>query len=451
MKKMNRREFLKWNVAAALGSTTMLSTLGGLQNVYAAAGDGEYRALVCVYLYGGNDSFSMVVPRSGTAYNNYAAARQGLAVAQGELLPIAATSTGGVDYGFHPAMPEMQQLYNQGKMAVVANVGPLVVPTTAAQYNNRSVPLPPQLFSHSDQQKLWMSGNAASQSSVGWAGKLADLLLTQGVQGLPSLNISIGNTNSWQTGNVVNQFTISPQGINPLEPKAWGFSGQAAYEALAQGSKNSYQSMIAQYATTQERSIATSALVAGALDVTPDYSNQFPANNELAAQLQMVARMISARSQLGSGKQVFFVSMGGWDTHASQGKDHPALLAKLSAALSAFQNTVDGLGVGNQVTTFTATEFGRTLTSNGDGTDHGWGGHHLVMGGAVAGGDIYGTMPQLVRGGPDEVDNSRILPTTSVDEYSATLARWFGVAEGDLDTVFPNLRSFNQRDVGFMT
>lgn len=450
-KKMNRREFLKWNIAAALGSSTLFSTMGAMQNVYAAGSSPDYRALVCVFLFGGNDSFNMITPRSGSAYNEYAAARGGLTVAQTDLLPISSSNTGGIEYGVNSVMPEVQQLYNQNKLAVVANVGPLVVPTTAAQYNNQSVPLPPQLFSHSDQQSAWMAGNSATTTDTGWAGRLADLLYSQGVQVPPSLNVSIGNTNKWQTGNVVNQFTLSANGINPLEAKAYGFSGQTAYEALIEKSKNSYHSMIAQYARTQQNSIVSSELVSNALDTTANsVQSNFPGGNDLASRLQMVARMIGASDALGAQKQVFFVPMSGWDTHGGQAADHPDLLANLSQALSAFNTAIEQMGISNKVTTFTASEFGRTLTTNGDGTDHGWGGHNLVMGGAVAGGDIYGQMPVLAQGSPDEVDNSRIIPTTSVDEYGATLARWFGVSDSDLDVIFPNLRQFNNRNLGFM-
>ncbi len=448
---MNRREFLKWNIAAALGSSTLYSTLGAMQNVYAAGSSADYKALVCVFLLGGNDSFNMVVPRSGSAYSEYRNARGDLAVDSGNLLPISASNGGGVEYGINAVMPEVQQLYNQGKLAVVANVGPLVVPTTPQQYNNRSVPLPPQLFSHSDQQTAWMAGNSSAITNTGWAGRLADLLYSQGVQTAPSLNVSIGNTNKWQVGNVVNQFTLSADGINPLQAKVYGFSGQAAYETLIEKSKNSYHSMIAQYARTQKSSIVSSELVSNALDATSGIlQTSFPAGNKLARKLEMVARMIAARGPLGSQKQVFFVPMSGWDTHGNQAGDHPALLSGLSQALGAFDAALEQMGVSDRVTTFTASEFGRTLTTNGDGTDHGWGGHNLVMGGAVAGGEIYGQMPTLAKGGPDEVDNSRIVPTTSVDEYGAILARWFGVSESDLGIVFPNLSRFNNQNLGFM-
>lgn len=450
-KKMNRREFLKWNIAAALGSSTLYSTLGAMQNVYAAGAGGDYKALVCVFLLGGNDSFNMITPRSGSAYNEYAAARGNLTVGQNNLLPISAANTSGVEYGVNGVMPEVQQLYKQGNLAVVANVGPLAAPTTATQYTNKSVPLPPQLFSHNDQQTAWMAANSAVISNTGWAGRLADLLYSQGVKVPPSLNVSVGNTNMWQTGDIVNQFTISEKGITPLKAKTSKFSGQAAYEALLKKSKSSYHSMVSQYAITQGNSIISSELVSNALSATSDsLQTSFPAGNKLASKLQMVARMIGARNALGSQKQVFFVSMSGWDTHGGQAKDHPGLLGELSEALGAFNTAMADMGVSDKVTTFTASDFGRTLTTNGDGTDHGWGGHALVMGGAVAGGEIYGQMPTLARGGPDEVDNSRIVPTTSVDEYSATLARWFGVSDSDLDLVFPNLHRFNNRNLGFM-
>ncbi len=445
---LKRRKFIKQNLALAGCMASGFNVL----SAHAANLDG-YKALVCIYLAGGNDSFNMFVPSSVSEHADYADARQFLAVPRDQLLPTDS------DYGFHPRMPNAQALYGQGSLAVLANVGPLIRPVTRQQYLDQARDIPPQLFSHNDQTGLWMTAYASQPTSQGWAGRMMDLLYPNPASTpRPSPSISIGGNNLWQTGNTVRFYDMGREQAERLDLAyhAGPFMLSDAYAEASQLGRSSSKKMVAEHALIQDHAIEYSSLVNGALAHAPTGFTVPFGSGGLQAQLQMVARLIAVRDRLDSNvqRQVFFVRLGGWDTHSNQldggPEGHPSLLAQLDQSLHQFNSALGDLGVQNEVTTFTATEFGRSLTPNSTGTDHGWGGHNMIMGGAVSGNSIYGIMPELANNSDDTVENNRIIPSSSVDQYSATLARWFGLNASELNSVFPNLGNFVSSDLGFM-
>ena len=455
MRKINRRDFLRTSGAAAAAAT--LASTPGLaysQVMGAAAPFDDYRALVCVFLHGGNDSFNMLVPNTTAEYNAYATSRQNLAIARQDLLAINPLSqTPGTDpFGLHPAMGGMQTLFESGNAAFVVNVGPLVEPTTKAQYQNRSVLLPSQLFSHNDQQSQWHSLKGAGTSKTGWAGRMADLIRTNVANQKMATNASLSGTSLFQSADETIAYVMGQNG--PLQFE--GFSTDPANILYDQ--KLAFQRIVeAQYdsiyergfADIQQRAIAAAADVSGAIAAAPTMTTVFPAS-QLGRQLSTVAKLIASRDQLEMQRQIFFVGIGGFDSHDNQNQDQPGLLGGVSDALAAFYAATVEIGIANSVTTFTQSDFGRTLTSNGDGTDHAWGGNQIVVGGGVRGQDIYGNYPVLQIGGADDTGGGRMIPTTSADQYAATLAKWFGIPDLELDIVAPNIDNFTQRDLGFM-
>jgi uncharacterized protein (DUF1501 family) len=448
---MRRREFLRSAIGATLAGRVLAgsSSLALLAPAARAQGiGGDYKALVMVFLYGGNDSFNLLVPRDPAGHAEYAAARSAIALPQAQLLPITPRTPDGRQYGLHPSTPELQDLFAREQLAFVANVGPLLYPVTRPQFLERSVPLPPQLFSHNDQQPLWQVDAADARDRRGWGGRLADLVLAGGDPKTP-LSLSLAGTNEFHNGQRAMPFQLGAQGPIPLE----GFDegGPRRRQAFDAVRGAAYPSLLVdEYAGIERKALRFNERVADALRDAPQIPVSFPPG-ALGAQLAMVARLLSVRARFGVSRQTFFVAQGGYDTHDRELDDHPRLLRELARALDAFQRATEFLGLGAQVTTFTASDFGRSLTSNGDGTDHGWGGHQLVVGGAVRGGDIYGAMPSLVLGGADDcADTGLIIPKRSADEYGATLARWFGIGEAELRLVFPNLDRFERPDLGFM-
>jgi uncharacterized protein (DUF1501 family) len=447
-----RRQFMRQSVCAAVGMTSLASTLFDLRRVAAAApmSSSDYKALVCVFLYGGNDSNNMLVPYDAADYASYAAARQGLALPQNTLLPINLLSGGdGRLWSLHPTMGGLQSLFAQQKMAVLANAGPLVAPVTLQDYVNGTAALPPQLFSHSDQTLHWQTSIPDQPPGSGWGGRVADMLRALNSASQISMSMSLAGSNTFQIGNFVSQFQVNPGGTpgldnyttDPTDPQS------NALRALLQMSYgNLFQSG---YRDVLKRAIDNDQLLQSVLGSLPPLTTQFP-NTDLGGQLGMVATLVQGRLALAQQRQVFFVASGGFDTHGGQLPAQVQLLQELSDALSAFYAATVEMQVQNSVTAFTASDFGRTFRSNGDGSDHGWGSHHLIVGGAVSGGRLFGQVPTLAFDGPDDTGDGRWIPTTSVDEYSATLARWFGVSASDMLTVFPNLGRFNRPDLGFM-
>jgi uncharacterized protein (DUF1501 family) len=446
-----RRTFIRQAACAALGTTGLLNTVFDLRKLSAATvPGGDYKALVCLFLYGGNDANNMIVPRDAAGYASYAAARGNLAIAQPSLLPLALQNGDGRDFGFHPSMPELQQLFNSGKVGVVANVGTLVAPITRAQYLAKSVAVPPHLFSHSDQSVQWQTSVPDQLSRTGWGGRTADLLRSHNSESQISLAISIAGTNTFEVGNSVIPYQVSPDGALAFQGMTGSNNANVRFQAFKDLLALPQNNILAQtYADTVKRSIAQNDLLTTALAGVAPLTTTFPANS-LGRQLNMVAKMIAARNSLNMRRQIFFCSVQGYDTHGDQLTAHANLLTELSQGLNAFYNATTELGVANDVATFTASDFGRTFPTNGSGSDHGWGSHQLVMGGAVQGGRLYGSFPTLAVNGPDDTGQGRWIPTTSVDEFSATLASWFGVSASDLPTVLPNIGRFAQPNLGFI-
>ena len=428
--------------------------LGGRRTARASTDD--YRALVCVFLYGGNDGNNMVVPVDGR-YDDYAAARGsqangGLALTPDQLLPLAPVS-GAAQYGFHPSMPELQQLWNDGALGVLFNVGTLVAPTSKADDAAGRVPRPESLMSHQDQQNQWQTSLADRPSRTGWGGRLADELPAASLPPLVSV-----------AGNVLFALGASshPLAVPAAGGPTFGLSGfdstagsralRTAMDAL--GGLDLDNALVQSVAGETVAAFAASGALAPVLAGTGSTTDALFAaqSSVLGNQLLQVARIIEARSVLGASRQIFFVAIGGFDTHNNQIDRQSPLLAQVSGALAAFHSATVQLGVASQVTTFTLSDFGRTLApASGGGSDHAWGNHHLVLGGAVRGRQTYGTFPTLALGGPDDFTaQGRWIPTTSTDQYAATLARWFGVAPGDLSAVLPNVGRFATDDLGFL-
>ncbi|HYN20952.1 MAG TPA: DUF1501 domain-containing protein [Thermoanaerobaculia bacterium] len=455
---LTRRQFIRGSVCTAVGMTSLISTAFDMRRIAAAAPlDGDFKALVCVFLYGGNDSNNLLVPR-GAGYPSYAAARGALALPQALLLPVSPLSGGGgQQWGFHPGLPALRTLFGQQRAALVANVGPLVAPVTRAEYVAGTAALPPQLFSHSDQTVHWQTSLPDQPARSGWGGRVADLLHSLNTNAQVSMSMSLSGNNTFQIGSAVTQYQVSPGGSIGLgwysDGTQWNDPPSTAIRALMQ---RSYGNLFQQgYRDVFQRALDQDRLLADALETAPPLQTAFP-ETDLGVQLRMIARLISVREALGLRRQIFFCATGGYDTHDGQvgGQPevgaHAELLGELDGAMSAFYSATVEMGVAPDVTAFTASDFGRTYLSNGEGSDHGWGAHHLVVGGAVAGGRFYGQVPTLAIDGPDDSGDGRWIPTTSVDEYSATLATWFGVAPTNLPLVLPNLGRFDNPDLGFL-
>jgi uncharacterized protein (DUF1501 family) len=451
---MKRRDFLKHSACATLGTLTAGATLFDLQKVMAATNANslptDYKALVCIFLYGGNDGENTVIPR-GASYSSYAAQRTNLAVPLNQILPINPLTSDGREFGLHPQFAEMQTLFEQGKMAVLANVGPLVVPTSKAQYEAQTVPLPPNLFSHNDQQVHWQTSIPETLTQTGWGGRMSDLMLASNGTWRNFTSISIGGANTFGVGNNTTLYHVSTEGSIGLSwyddnPNTTDLKSQAINQILAIDNSNEFEN---EHRDIEKRAIETNRVLAQALQSTQPITTVFP-NTSIGNQLKMVAKLISARNNLTLSRQIFFVEMGGFDTHNAQLDTHPNLLRDLSQAVNAFYAATGELGVADKVTSFTASDFGRTFRSNGNGSDHGWGNYQFIVGGAVRGKNIYGTIPTLQINGPNDSGDGRWIPTTSVDQYAATLGRWFGVDATNLPVILPNLGRFASNDLGFM-
>ena len=451
MAKINRREFLTRSSAAA----AVFAATPGIaysQMVGGAGGFTDYRALVCLFMFGGNDSYNMLVPRSNAEYNVYAQSRQNLAIAQNDLLPIDPVVSGGVDYGVHPSMGGLQSLFNTGKAAFVTNVGPLIEATTKDQFFDKSVALPPQLFSHNDQQDQWLSLKGNAPSATGWGGRMADLIRTGVADQQMATNASLFGSNLFQSADETVAYVMGPNGPLQFEgfsndPDSILFQQKEAFGRIVDAQYDSVYERA--FAEVQRRAIDAADTVTAAIQSAPTLNTVFP-QSQLGTQLQTVARLIAVRDQLQMKRQIFFVATGGFDSHDDQNENQPGLLGGISAGLQAFYDATVELGLSDVVTTFTQSDFGRTLTSNGDGSDHAWGGNQVVVGDAVLGRTLYGSYPLLQINGPEDVGGGRFIPSTSADQFAATLAAWFGIEDVDLDVVAPNLSNFAVRDLGFM-
>ena len=453
----SRRKFL--GRAGALGASAMVGNLGRWAVPAAMAqAAGDYRALVCVFLFGGNDANNLVVPIDD--YAQYAAVRtpaSGIALAQAELLPFTAPRQGGRRYGFHPAFAPLQPVQDAGRLAVIANAGPLVAPITKADYaagRNR----PPNLFSHSDQQALWQGLTPDQAIRSGWGGRAADRIgaMNAGSQ-LPAV-VSVSGAQLVGNGLSTSPFVIPSTGGVVLTGQGSGTVATARYKALrgllaTGGGSEVFDAAAGVLQRALVTAEAANPVLTATLPTGGTIATAFGTlATGLANQLKQVARLIEARTALGVRRQFFFVSMGGFDNHTALLANQATLYGQLVPALKAFYDYTVAAGVAGDVTTFTMSDFSRTFVGNStQGTDHAWGAHHLVLGGAVRGGDIYGTFPTLALKGPDDSgSNGSWLPTTAVDQVGATLARWFGVPDADLGYVFPHLDRFAASDLGFM-
>jgi uncharacterized protein (DUF1501 family) len=444
----SRREFLKATLSSvtALGAAGAMSKFGELN---ALAAGPNYQALVCVFLLGGNDGHNTVVPLTTAQqnYNLYQQARGGLAISQAQLLPIA---NGSDTYGLHPSLPEIQALYNQGKAAVLANVGMLVQPITRALYlTNNTALVPNALFSHSDQSNQWQSGIPTGTGNSGWGGRITDLMQANNSGAIfPPITATTG-CQLFCTGNQTFPATVPPSGMSTLSVSLTSSgTGAAAQQLLT--FDNGVQLVQAANGVMSRGNNYAQTLTGLMGGVT--LQTQFPSGNPLAAQLQTVAKVMAVRNQLGLSRQIFFCLLDGFDTHASQVETQTPLLQQLSQAVAAFYQSTVELGVDSSVTTFTASEFGRTLTPSGvDGSDHAWGNHHFIIGSGVKGGQFYGQFPLLAPGGANDANTRGVLiPTTAVDQYGSTLAQWFGVPSANLTQVFPNIANFGTNKLGFL-
>ncbi len=470
---MKRRAFLGQASCASLSSIPVLNTLLNLKLANHAAaqdllpGTTDRKALVCVFLNGGHDSYNMLVPSAGAEYTAYANARSNLALASGSLLPLnqlaPASGGDGRSYGLHPSMANTAHLFNgtgpfatSGRRAAfVANVGTLIQPTTLAQYLAGNVPLPKALFSHSDQIEQWQTSLPQGGAQLtGWAGRAADIMHSAANQQQVSMNFSLGGNSIFQVGNQTEQLVVSANGALSFTNSAVGAANLLALKnrGLTSAVGQTYgNAMDDAFARLTKGSVAAQDFFQTAFNaqtLTPTVEGMFPAGNFVARNLRAVLKTILARQALGLRRQTFFVSYGGWDHHGELLATQAAMLSYLDAALGGFQRALDTLGLANDVVTFTASDFGRTLRSNGRGTDHAWGGNSLIFGGPVRSGRIHGTYPVFNQSGPDQfgpVDvgyGGRLLPTTSVDSYFSSLLRWFGVSETNLPYVLPNLPNF---------
>jgi uncharacterized protein (DUF1501 family) len=451
----SRRAFLKRSAAlGVVGTAAPFAVSLAAIGEAAAATATDYKALVCVFLFGGND-YAQTLPAYDQAnYNLYAGFRPGIAYARSALDATALTSAaalpGGQRYALAPNLAPLLPVWNAGRMAAVLNVGTLVQPTTKAQYSARSVPLPPKLFSHNDQQSYWQASNPEGATS-GWGGRIGDLL--QSGNGNSTLTcINAGGNAVFLTGRTAVQYAVTTGGPVALNGNSANLFGSATANTTLRTMIGTQRSNLfeAEHARVTKRSLDAYTAVTAALAAAPALTAGLPAGNNLADQLRVVARMISVSQELGAKRQVFMVSIGGFDNHDSLATVHPGLMSRVGDALRYFQDSLTGLGVADRVTAFTASDFGRTLLINGDGSDHGWGSHHFVLGGAVQGQRYYGSAPVLGNNAADDVGQGRLLPTTSVDQYAATLASWFGVSATDMAMVLPNIGNYTNRNLGFI-
>ena len=453
MDNNTRRKFIKQVGCSALGSSTLFSTLINLKAANAAAiansavtSAMDYKALVCITLAGGNDSYNMLVPRSGAAYNDYKNSRSNLALDANTLLAIDPVNTGGQQFGLHPSMPKLQGLFNQGKLSFISNIGSLVEPALEkTDVWNERIKLPLGLYSHADQLMHWQTATPHMRSASGWGGKVADMINDMNANQNISMNISLSGTNTFQTGNRTIEYTLDPIegsiGING-DNKEWLFN-ELRSNAIDNMLDQNYQDVFKKtYIETIKNARQADVEFSAAIDGN-QFDNVFGTDeDQFSEKLHMVARTIKARNTLNMSRQTFFVELGGWDHHDEVLDSQTDLLTIVDDGLSAFQRSLEEQGIADKVVTFVISDFGRTLTSNGNGTDHGWGGNVFVMGDAINGQRIFGDYPSLRLESDLDLGSGRLIPTLSADEYFAELSLWFGVPRSDLKTIFPNIGNF---------
>ncbi|MBX7122121.1 MAG: DUF1501 domain-containing protein [Opitutaceae bacterium] len=445
---LSRRAFLQRS--SLFATATGLGRLGILNACAQSAPD--YKALVCIFLMGGNDGHNLIVPLNGPENATYRSIRGSLALPDNNTQVLPVTARNGTPYGLNSGLASIHPLWSQGKLAVVANMGMLVRPTTRAQYIEASVGLPSNLFSHSDQMVQMQAGDPNGSGGTGWAGRIADA--TRSLNGASTFPpaISVAGSALFCSGNVVQSTSLLPG----FDLSANGFSTwpESAVAARIQGLQqmltfDSGLAMVQAANNVRRDALELNGMLRG-LDGSGSVTTVFPGGS-LGQQLKQVSQIIRLRGATGMNRQVFFCALGGFDTHSSQSWAHWDLLRQVSDAMAAFYNATVEMGIADRVTTFTASEFGRTLQPSGSGSDHGWGNHQLLLGGAVRGGDVYGTFPTLALGGPDDSGSrGALIPTTSLDQFGGTLASWFGVSAEAMPSVFPNLVHFGSHNLGFL-
>jgi uncharacterized protein (DUF1501 family) len=447
---INRRSFIQYASLAAGGRLAGLRPFGAL-NAFAqtSAAASGYKALVCVFLFGGNDANNMLVPFDTVGYKNYAKLRGPLALPQNQLLQLTSLP----DYGLHGSLPEISRLFDSGSAALIANVGTLMGPTTRANFAVQ-LNLPANLFSHADQQLQWQNAAQSAVTSTGWAGRMSDLLggSFNSSASIPMITTVAGDT-LFCDGQSTTPLAVSPGNVAGVTCGE-GTAVCSTREEMAQSflSFASGLSLVQADNVISQNADRYASVLTEALSNTPSLTTPFPANNPLATQLQQIAQLMQVRSSFGVNRQIFFASIGNFDTHANQFAQQSLLLGQTSAAVSAFYQATQELGIASEVTTFTMSDFSRAFQPNSNsGSDHGWGSHHIVLGGAVKGAKLYGTYPTLAFGGPDDSDkNGRWIPSTSSVQYASTLATWFGVSAAQLSLIFPGLGAFSSTNLGFV-
>ncbi len=457
----SKRHFLKilgsLGIAGAVPLSMNLLGMGRLAAQNVESSNEEYKALVCIFLAGGNDGHNMIVPYDDASYQNYASKRSSLALKQNTLLPIEFSNiTDGKKFAFHPSMLELQKMFNYGQVSVLANVGPLIVPSKKNDVENNNIPLPAKLFSHNDQQSTWLAGLPEGVRS-GYGGRMADILKDNNTNPIFTAISTIGNS-VFLAGRNTMQYPIGLDGIFPIDildgPTIMGSTTAPAILKALMRAKRTHV-MEQDINTINAVTIESNAIAKSALDNVTSIAASLPddlKNNLLAAQFKMVSKLIAARKDLGVKREIFFVSLGGFDTHNDQLPKQEKLLTEVSKSIQYFYNNLSNLGMQNNVISFTASDFGRTLSSNGDGSDHGWGNHHLIIGGEniLQGKKMYGIWPTLDINGPDDNGSGRLIPTTGVEQYLASFAEWLGIADNQLNDIFPNLHNFDIKNLGIL-
>jgi uncharacterized protein (DUF1501 family) len=444
---VNRRSFIKYASLAAAGNAAGLRPFGALNSL--AQSSTDYKALVCVFLYGGNDANNTLIQFDTSGYANYAKVRGPLALDQSTLLQLGLAP----NFALNPNLPEIKSLFDSKAAALVTNVGTLIAPTTKTQYQAGTT-VPTNLFSHPDQQLEWQNAAQSGATQTGWAGRIADQLNTSYNPGgqVPMITSVAGDT-LFCNGAASTPVSVSPGNLGGASCSE-GATECAAQQATAQAllSFDSGLTLVQADNTITSNAYNYAKILTAATASVPALQTVFPAANGLAAQLKQIAQIIQVRAALGVSRQIFFCGIGNFDTHSDQINLQGSLLAAISPALNAFYLATQELGVSNNVTTFTMSDFSRTFQPNSNtGTDHAWGSHHIVLGGAVKGGQMYGKFPTLALGGPDDSgSNGRWVPSTGSVQYAATLAQWFGVTTAQLPAIFPNIGSFASSNLGFV-
>lgn len=456
MSELSRRAFLNrlgYLTAAGVANPLTINLMGMAEAAAQTTGT-DYKALVCVFLEGGNDQANTLIPIDANNYNVYKKARQKIALDRSSVLPLIPSKElkDGLKLGFHPQLKRLNSLFHLKKLAVLQNVGTLIQPTSIDQYNNKSVPLPRALFSHYDQKNLWQT-TASEAFREGWGGRLGDLIMSQNSQAMFTC-ISAANNSLFLTGDQATPLNVSPDGIFPIwaaQDNGWLYHSQQSGAAFRELISAPRDNIIENHLNSvTKRSIEAEKVMTSALKNSGELTTSFPSNNPLAEQLKIVAKIIKARNTLGLRRQVFFVSLDNFDGHSNLLNTHSTQLSLVDNALASFYEATEEMGMTENVTTFTASDFGRTFSSNDNGSDHGWGSHHMIMGGAVNGRDFYGRSPEVGLNTAEDVGQGRLLPTTSIDQYTYTLAKWFGVSKSNISLVAPNINNFNAKDLGFL-